>query len=84
MLLILLGGFSAKPPPKRPVGQLPMRPAKRSNFRPLCPPRTTAGYKINWGEDTGAYVIQVTGKDMDRKMLEDLVDHVAYLLGKPD
>lgn len=47
--------------------------------------RTTgAGYDLAWGQEDDAYVIRVKGPQMDRRMLESLVENLAYLLDKPD
>lgn len=45
---------------------------------------TRAGFEISWGQENGAFAIHLKGQGMDRDMLERVVEHVSYLLDKPD
>ncbi len=43
---------------------------------------TSSGFEVKWGKEQDDYVIRVSGQQMDREILELLVDNLTHLLDK--
>ncbi|MEO9516471.1 MAG: ParB N-terminal domain-containing protein [Paracoccaceae bacterium] len=61
----------------------PSRGGRPKTRMPPTAQRTTSnGFHIAWGQDKQDYLIRINGEQMDREILELLIDNVAHLLDR--